>query len=164
MKKKSLSDFGVIGLAVMGSNLARNVESRGFSVSLYNRSYEKTEEFMGEFGDGQFTSTKNIKAFVQSIKAPRKIMIMVKAGGAVDAVIASLLPHIKKGDVIIDGGNSFYKDTQKRFEQLKEKGIHYVGCGVSGGEEGALHGPSLMLGGSKAGWKSIKNIMESIAA
>lgn len=161
---KSLSDFGVIGLAVMGSNLARNVESRGFSVSLYNRSYEKTEMFMGEFGDDNFVSSKTIKSFVASIKRPRKIMIMVKAGGAVDAVIESLLPHLKKGDVIIDGGNSFYKDTQRRFLELKEKGIHYVGCGVSGGEEGALHGPSLMPGGSKTGWKSIKKIMESIAA
>jgi len=163
MKKNNLSDFGLIGLAVMGSNLARNVESRGFSVSVYNRSFDKTEHFLQEF-KGNFKGFESLQKFVKSLNRPRKIMIMVAAGDPVDAVIQSLLPFLQKGDIIIDGGNSYYKDTQRREAALKEKGILFMGCGVSGGEEGALHGPSLMPGGSKEAWKAVKPILSKIAA
>lgn len=162
--KKASSDIGIIGLGVMGSNLARNIESRGYAVSVYNRSFEKTRSFLSTFDADNFEGHRSLKSFVASLKRPRKVMIMVKAGGPVDAVIKKILPYLQKGDVIIDGGNSFYKDTQRRSAALKKKGIHYLGCGVSGGEDGALHGPSLMPGGSKAGWNAAKRILESIAA
>jgi len=158
------ADFGIIGLGPMGANLARNIESRGFSVSVYNRSYDKTKAFLDQYDGGDFVGSKTIQDFVQNLATPRKIMIMVKAGDPVDAVIKQLEPHLKKGDVIIDGGNSFYKDTQRRFAYLKKKKIHYIGCGVSGGEDGALYGPSLMPGGSKAAYKKVSRILESIAA
>lgn len=159
----SQTDFGLIGLGTMGAALARNVESRGFAVSVYNRHFDKTKAFL-KAHDGNFVGPKSLKVFVQSIKRPRKIMIMVKAGPAVDAVIESLFPHLQKGDIIVDGGNSFYKDTKRRETDLKKKGILLMGCGVSGGEEGALKGPSLMPGGSKKAWKTMKPILESIAA
>jgi len=165
MKKgEKKSDFGLIGLGVMGQNLARNVASHGYKASVYNRSYDKTKSFLAEFGEEDFSGYKKYRQFVQSIKRPRKIMIMVKAGAPVDYVIADIKPYLQKGDVVIDGGNSFYKDTQRRTVELKKKGIHFVGCGVSGGEEGALKGPSLMPGGSKAAWKTIKPIITKIAA
>lgn len=161
---KPTSDIGVIGLGTMGASIARNIASRGFFVSVYNRSSEKTDAFMDVHGVEGFIAAKTMKAFVASIKTPRKIMIMIKSGGPVDAVIASLLPHLDKGDIIVDGGNSFYKDTQRRFEELKKKYIQYIGCGVSGGEEGALCGPSLMPGGSKRAWRATKKIFEAVAA
>jgi len=165
MKKgEKQSDFGLIGLGVMGQNLARNVASHGYHVSVYNRSFDKTKSFLAEFGREDFSGYKKYRQFVGSLKRPRKIMIMVKAGAPVDYVIADIKPYLQKGDVIIDGGNSFYKDTQRRTAELKKKSIHFVGCGVSGGEEGALNGPSLMPGGSKAAWRSIKPIMTKIAA
>ncbi|MSU75457.1 MAG: NADP-dependent phosphogluconate dehydrogenase [Candidatus Magasanikbacteria bacterium] len=170
----SQSDLGLIGLAVMGSNLARNFASRGFSVSVYNRSRERTDEFIKEFGNltppvspparGELIGTYDYKTFVKSIKRSRKIMVMVKAGAPVDGVIADLLPHLEAGDIIIDGGNSNYRDTQRRCKELSSKGIHFVGCGVSGGEEGALKGPSIMPGGTKEAWKALKQYLEAIAA
>ncbi len=164
-----LSDLGLIGLAVMGSNLARNFASRGFTVSVYNRSPERTNEFIKEFGNEKLVGTFDYVQFVRSLKRPRKIMVMVKAGAAVDGVIADLLPYLQAGDIIIDGGNSHYRDTQRRSKELVAsatggKKIHFVGCGVSGGEEGALHGPSLMPGGSKEAWQQIKVYYQAIAA
>ncbi|MBT4220929.1 MAG: NADP-dependent phosphogluconate dehydrogenase [Candidatus Magasanikbacteria bacterium] len=159
-----LTDFGLIGLGVMGSALSRNVESRGYKVSVYNRNYKKTEAFLKEYAHEQFVGAKDYKTFVRSIARPRKIMIMVKAGAPVDAVITDLVPHLQKGDIIIDGGNSHYTDTDRRVAALKEKGLLFLGCGVSGGEEGALRGPSLMPGGSKLAYKSMKKIFTAIAA
>lgn len=163
MPNKLTGDLGLIGLGVMGANLARNVESRGFSVSVYNRSSQKTEQFLIDY-EGDFTGFVDIKTFVASLKRPRRIMVMVKAGEPVDAVIKSLLPYMQKGDVIVDGGNSYYKDTCRREASLKKKGILFMGCGVSGGEEGALSGPSLMPGGSVQAWKAMKPIFTKIAA
>ncbi len=161
MKK---TDFGLIGLGVMGSSLARNIESRGFSVSVYNRSFDKTQKFLKEFSENNFVGQKSLKKFVESIKPPRKIMIMVKAGPAVDAVIKQLMPYLGKGDILIDGGNSYYRDTERRVEELKKKKIGFLGVGVSGGEEGALKGPSIMPGGSKQAWQKSRKIFESISA
>ncbi len=161
--KKRLSDFGLIGLGTMGQALARNVESRGFVVSVYNRSHEKTEKFLKEF-EGNFQGLEQVGAFVRSIERPRKIMIMVKDGKPVDMVINGLMSHLDNGDIIIDGGNSYYRDTQRRFESCKKQGIQYIGCGVSGGEEGALNGPSLMPGGNKGAYRSVKKIFEAISA
>lgn len=158
------SDFGLIGLGVMGQNLARNVSSKGFRTSVYNRTASVTDAFIAAHGGDLLVGHKTMKAFVRSLRGPKKILIMVKAGPAVDAVIKELLPHLKKGDVVLDGGNSNYRDTQRRYEMLKKKGIHFVGCGVSGGEEGALNGPSLMPGGSKQAWTRIKKILTAIAA
>ena len=157
------SDVGLIGLGTMGQALARNIESRGFSVSVYNRSHETTEEFTKEF-EGNLRGFKQVGAFVRSIARPRKIMIMVKDGKPVDMVINGLLVHLDKGDIIIDGGNSYYRDTERRFDLCKAHGIQYLGCGVSGGEEGALNGPSLMPGGSKGAYRSTKKLFEAIAA
>lgn len=162
---KDLAHIGVIGLGTMGANLARNFASRDYRVAVYNRSSEKTEQFMIDYHEeGNFVANVELKAFVASLKRPRKIMIMVKAGQAVDAVIDNLLPYLEKGDIIIDGGNSLYKHTQDRLAYLKEKGIHFMGVGVSGGEEGALHGPSMMPGGTKQAWRSLKPIFEAAAA
>ncbi|MBN2616993.1 MAG: decarboxylating NADP(+)-dependent phosphogluconate dehydrogenase [Spirochaetales bacterium] len=161
----SKMDVGVIGLAVMGENLALNIESRGYSVSVYNRTYSKTEEFIkGRAKDKNFKGFKDIKDFVESLNTPRKIILMVKAGEVVDSTINLVSSYLNKGDVIVDGGNSDYRDTESRVENLKEKGIIFVGSGVSGGEEGALLGPSLMPGGNPEGWPLIKNIFTDISA
>lgn len=157
--------FGVIGLAVMGENLALNVERNGFPVAVYNRSREKTDRFMAERAGG-----KNIKAaysleeFVQSLERPRRILVMVKAGGPVDAVIGQLKPLLEEGDMIIDGGNSLYEDTERRVKELEPTGLGFIGMGVSGGEEGALNGPSLMPGGTRAAYAEIEHILTKIAA
>lgn len=161
---KNFSDFGLLGLGVMGANLARNVASRNFKVSVFNRSFDKTEEFITEFGSENLVGEKTLASFVNSIKRPRKIMIMVKAGQAVDEVIKSLQPLLEKGDIIIDGGNSNYLDTRRRFVELKKVGLNFMGCGVSGGEDGALNGPSLMPGGNKESWNRTRKIFEAIAA
>ncbi|HEY4602324.1 MAG TPA: NADP-dependent phosphogluconate dehydrogenase [Cerasibacillus sp.] len=156
--------IGVIGLAVMGKNLALNMESKGFSVSVYNRSREKTDQMMAEAADKQVVATYSIKEFIDSLEKPRKIMLMVKAGGPTDAMIEQLLPHLEKGDILIDGGNANFEDTQRRNKKLSELGIHFIGTGVSGGEEGALYGPSLMPGGQKEAHALVKPILEAIAA
>ncbi|MFI2983254.1 NADP-dependent phosphogluconate dehydrogenase [Bacillus velezensis] len=160
----SKQQIGVIGLAVMGKNLALNIESRGFSVSVYNRSSSKTEEFLEEAKGKNVVGTYSIEEFVQSLVTPRKILLMVKAGTATDATIQSLLPHLEKDDILIDGGNTYYKDTQRRNKELAESGIHFIGTGVSGGEEGALKGPSIMPGGQKEAHELVKPILEAISA
>src|SRR3989454_851072 len=158
-------DIGLIGLAVMGENLALNVESKGFTVAVFNRTTEVTEKFEAGRAKGKnIQATRTMEEFVGALKQPRKAMIMVKAGAPVDAVINQLAPLLEKGDVIIDGGNSLFTDTQRRCKDLEDRGIHFVGCGVSGGEEGALKGPSLMPGGSRESWEMIAPIFRKIAA
>ncbi|CAM3745922.1 NADP-dependent phosphogluconate dehydrogenase [Aeromicrobium ponti] len=158
------SQFGVIGLAVMGKNLAMNIESRGYTVSVYNRSREKTDEMLKEVEGRNFKGTYTIEEFVDSLEKPRKIMLMVKAGGPTDATIEQLKPLLDKGDILIDGGNTFFVDTQRRNKELSELGIHFIGTGVSGGEEGALKGPSIMPGGQKEAYELVAPIFKDIAA
>ncbi|MBE2202900.1 MAG: decarboxylating NADP(+)-dependent phosphogluconate dehydrogenase [Chthoniobacterales bacterium] len=159
------SDIGLIGLAVMGENLVLNMESRGFKVSVFNRTTAVTEKFAAGRARGKnIVPTKTLEEFVRSLARPRKAQIMVKAGAPVDAVIGQLLPLLEPGDVIIDGGNSLWTDTQRREKALREKGIHFFGVGISGGEEGALKGPSIMPGGSKEGWAALEPIYTRIAA
>ncbi len=158
-------DIGLIGLAVMGENLALNMESKGFSVAVFNRTTEVTEKFASGRGQGKnIQPTRTMEEFVAALKKPRKAMIMVKAGAPVDAVINQVAPLMEEGDVIIDGGNSLFTDTQRRGKELEDKRIHFVGMGVSGGEEGALKGPSLMPGGSRESWEIIAPIFRKIAA
>jgi len=156
--------IGVIGLAVMGKNLALNIESRGFSISVYNRSVEKTEEFLKEAEGKNVVGAFSIEDFVNSLETPRKILIMVKAGAPTDSTIEALLPYLDKGDILIDGGNTYYKDTQRRNKTLSDSGIHFIGTGVSGGEEGALNGPSIMPGGQAEAFELVKPIFEAISA
>ncbi|MGM0522796.1 MAG: NADP-dependent phosphogluconate dehydrogenase [Bacillota bacterium] len=157
--------FGVIGLAVMGKNLALNVESRGYSVSVFNRTYKKTEDFMANEAKGKnFFGAETIEEFVDSLEKPRKIMLMVKAGPATDKTIETLRPLLDEGDIIIDGGNTFFQDTIRRNKELDESGIHFIGTGVSGGEEGALKGPSIMPGGQAEAYKHVAPILEAISA
>ncbi len=157
--------FGITGLAVMGANLARNVARRGISVAVHNRTNAKTDEFMSEFGgEGHFVPAADTAAFVGAIKPPRAIMIMVKAGQPVDDVIAELLPHLSPGDILIDGGNSFFADTRRRTKDIESKGFRYIGTGVSGGEEGALLGPSIMPGGTQEAYRLIEPVLTQIAA
>ncbi|MBW4647753.1 MAG: NADP-dependent phosphogluconate dehydrogenase [Kastovskya adunca ATA6-11-RM4] len=161
----SQPSFGVIGLAVMGENLALNVESRGFPVAVYNRTAAKTEEFMAKRAPGKnVTATYSVEEFVNALERPRKILVMVKAGKPVDAVIAQLKPLLDPGDMIIDGGNSLYNDTERRTQELEATGLGFVGMGVSGGEEGALHGPSLMPGGTDTAYQELEPILTKIAA
>jgi 6-phosphogluconate dehydrogenase len=157
--------FGVIGLAVMGENLALNVERNGFPIAVYNRSREKTDKFMAERAVGKnVVATYSLEAFVQSLERPRKILIMVKAGAPVDAVIEQLKPLLDQGDILIDGGNSLYSDTQRRAAELESEKFTFIGMGVSGGEEGALNGPSLMPGGTASAYKYLEPILTKIAA
>ncbi|MEY3393823.1 MAG: decarboxylating NADP(+)-dependent phosphogluconate dehydrogenase [Verrucomicrobiota bacterium] len=160
----SNSDFGLIGLAVMGQNLVLNVESRGFQVSVYNRTGSVTNEFVAKHPGKKLVGEETLEGFVRSLASPRKIMIMVKAGGPVDAVIESLIPLLDKGDIIIDGGNSLYTDTERRDKWLGDLGFRFIGAGVSGGEEGARKGPSIMPGGPTSTWDVMKPIFESISA
>jgi 6-phosphogluconate dehydrogenase len=158
-------DIGLIGLAVMGENLVLNMESKGFAVAVFNRTWEVTEKFANGKAKGKnIQPTRTMEEFVAALKRPRKAMIMVKAGAPVDAVIGQLAPLLEKGDAIIDGGNSLFTDTQRRCKDLEGRGIHFVGCGVSGGEEGALKGPSLMPGGPRESWEMIAPIFRKIAA
>jgi 6-phosphogluconate dehydrogenase len=158
-------DFGLIGLAVMGQNLALNIESKGFSVAVYNRTTARTQEFMAERAKGKnFVGPEKLEDFVAALKRPRKIMLMVKAGQPVDDFVEQLLPLLDKGDLIIDGGNSHFPDTIRRNKMLAEKGILYIGTGVSGGEEGALHGPSIMPGGQPQAYQLVESILTTIAA
>ncbi|PQJ30124.1 decarboxylating NADP(+)-dependent phosphogluconate dehydrogenase [Rubritalea profundi] len=160
----SKSDFGLIGLAVMGQNLVLNVESRGFQVSVYNRTTSVTDQFIAANPDKNLVGAQSLEEFVQSLATPRKIQIMVKAGGPVDAVIESLIPLLDQDDIIIDGGNTLYTDTERREKYLSEKGFRFIGAGVSGGEEGALKGPSIMPGGPASTWAIMQPIFESISA
>lgn len=161
---KSESDFGLIGLAVMGQNLVLNVESRGFTVSVYNRTPTVTDTFVARHPGKRLVGTATLEAFVASLARPRKIMLMVKAGAAVDAVIESLIPLLETDDIVIDGGNSLYTDTERRDAWLSEKGLRFIGAGVSGGEEGARKGPAIMPGGPASTWQVMRPIFESIAA
>lgn len=157
--------FGVIGLAVMGENLALNVERNGFPVAVYNRTAEKTREFMQKRAQGKnVKDTYSLEEFVGALERPRRILVMVKAGGPVDAVIQQLKPLLEDDDMIIDGGNSLYEDTERRVKELESTGLSFIGMGVSGGEEGALNGPSLMPGGTRAAYDSIEPIVTKIAA
>ena len=162
---KQISDIGLVGLAVMGENLVLNMESKGFSVSVYNRTVEKVERFVNGRGKGKkIYGASTIQDLVASLKRPRKVMLMVKAGQAVDDFIEMLLPYLEEGDIIIDGGNTHFPDTNRRTKYLESKGLLYIGTGVSGGEEGALTGPSIMPGGSKAAWPHVKPILQAISA
>ncbi len=160
----SKQDIGVIGLAVMGKNLALNIESRGFSVSVYNRSREKTDDMLEETKGKNVVGTYSIEEFVESLKPPRRIIIMVKAGKPVDDTIEQLKEHISKGDIIIDAGNSFYGDTIRRSKELEAQGYRFIGTGVSGGEEGALKGPAIMPGGEREVYDIVAPILTAISA
>jgi len=156
--------FGVIGLAVMGKNLAMNIESRGYGVSVYNRSKDKTEKLLAETKGRNITGTYSMEEFVESLQRPRKIMMMVKAGAPTDATIEQVIPLLDKGDILIDGGNAYFVDTQRRNKKLSELGIHFIGAGVSGGEEGALKGPAIMPGGQKEAYDLVAPIFKDISA
>lgn len=164
----STADIGLIGLAVMGSNLALNIAEKGYTIAVHNRTASKIDDFMvtaKEQGlDGKVVPKADLADFIQTIKRPRSIIIMVKAGQPVDDMIEQLLPHLEQGDAIIECGNSLYTDTQRRFDYLKPKNIGYLGVGVSGGEEGARHGPSIMVGGSKEQWHNAEGVLTAIAA
>lgn len=160
----SKQQIGVVGMAVMGRNLALNIESRGYSVSIFNRSREKTDEVVAENPGKKLVPHYTIEEFVSSLEKPRRILLMVQAGEATDKTIASLTPHLDKGDILIDGGNTFYKDTIRRNRELSEQGFNFIGTGVSGGEEGALKGPSIMPGGQKEAYELVAPILTEIAA
>jgi len=160
-----LSDIGLIGLAVMGENLVLNMESKGFTVSVFNRSTQKVDDFLSGRAKGKnIKGTHSIEELVGSLERPRKVMLMIKAGSAVDDMINTLIPILSPGDIIIDGGNTHFPDTNRRTALVESKGLLYIGTGVSGGEEGALLGPSIMPGGSKAAWPFVKPIFQAIAA
>jgi len=159
------ADIGVVGLAVMGENLVLNMESKGFTVACFNRTVSKVDDFInGRAGGKNIVGTHSVEELCDALAAPRKIMLMVKAGSAVDAFIEQLLPHLDEGDIVIDGGNSHFPDTIRRTAYLEEKGFRYIGTGVSGGEEVALLGPSIMPGGSPEAWPHVKPILQAIAA
>jgi 6-phosphogluconate dehydrogenase len=162
---KTKSDIGLVGLAVMGENLVLNIESKGFTVTAYNRSYNKVEHFLNGRAQGKnIRGAHDIESLVSSLEKPRKVMLMVKAGRVVDDYIEQLIPHLEQGDIIIDGGNTHYPDSNRRTEYLESKGLLYIGTGVSGGEEGALKGPSIMPGGSVEAWPAVKEIFQAISA
>ena len=160
----SKQQIGVVGMAVMGKNLALNIESRGYSVALYNRTASKTEDVVKEHPEKNFKPTYSIEEFVASLEKPRRIIMMVQAGKGTDATIQALLPHLDKGDILVDGGNTFFKDTIRRNEELANSGINFIGTGVSGGEEGALKGPSIMPGGQKEAYELIAPVLKEISA
>jgi len=159
------ADIGLIGLAVMGENLVMNMESKGFTVAVYNRTTSKVKDFVEGRAKGlNIIGAYSIEELVANLKKPRRIMMMVKAGAAVDALIDTLIPYLEEGDILIDGGNSHFPDTIRRTQYVESKGLLYVGCGVSGGEEGALNGPSMMPGGSPAAWQHVKDVFQAICA
>ena len=157
-------NLGLIGLGVMGKALARNIASHGFTVSVWNRSYDKIPAFVQEFGEDSFYAPKDFEDFVESLEKPRKVILMVPAGPATQAVIDQLLPVLEPGDCIMDGGNAHFKETEALQAQLSAKGLHFLGCGVSGGEEGALRGPSIMPGGNPEAWEAFEDVLKAIAA
>src|SRR5579863_7806598 len=162
---KETCDIGLIGLAVMGQNLVLNMNDHGYKVAVFNRTVSKVDDFISNEAKGtQVVGAHSIPELVESLKKPRRVMLMVKAGDTVDHMIDSLTPHLDKGDIIIDGGNSHYPDTNRRTRDLAAKGILFIGTGVSGGEEGARHGPSIMPGGNPAAWPHVKEIFQAIAA
>ncbi|NQU54309.1 MAG: decarboxylating NADP(+)-dependent phosphogluconate dehydrogenase, partial [Bacteroidetes bacterium] len=162
---KKLADIGLIGLAVMGENLVLNMESKGFTVGVFNRTVSKVDDFMNGRGAGKnFIGAQSIEELCASLEKPRKVMMLVKAGKPVDAFIDLIMPHLEPGDIIIDGGNSHFPDTIRRAKYVESKGFLYIGTGVSGGEEGALLGPSIMPGGSPEAWPAVKDIFQAISA
>ena len=165
----SHATFGLIGLGVMGKSLSLNIAENGFSLAVYNRTEGDEAQVVENFiADPNTFDTisgfTDLKQFIQSLERPRKILIMIKSGPPVDAVIDQLKPLLDSGDIVIDGGNSFFKDTRRRFEDLQKSGIHFIGCGISGGEEGARKGPSLMPGGTEVAYSEVKQVLEAIAA
>ena len=163
--KSESAKVGVIGLAVMGSNLARNFARHGHAVALYNRTQARTDELVRAHGsEGRFLPAASIEDFVASLERPRRIIIMVKAGAGTDATIDALLPHLAQGDIVVDGGNAYFEDTRRREAALRAQGFHFVGAGISGGEEGALLGPSIMPGGSSESYAALGPLLEDIAA
>ena len=159
------AQVGVVGLAVMGSNLARNFARHGHTVALYNRTQARTDQLVAAHGEeGRFLPSASVQRFVASLERPRRILIMVKAGPPTDATIDGLLPHLEPGDIVVDGGNAHYEDTRRREAALRERGLHFVGAGISGGEEGALLGPSIMPGGSRESYAALGPLLEGIAA
>ena len=162
---EQLAQVGVIGMAVMGSNLARNLARRGFRVALYNRTTARTDEVIALHGsEGDFAPFHELADFVASLERPRRVILMVKAGGPTDATIDALVPLLEKGDIVVDGGNSFFQDTRRREQRLRDLGLHFIGAGISGGEVGALEGPSIMPGGSPESYEALGPILERIAA
>ena len=160
-----LCDIGLIGLAVMGENLALNIESRGYRVAVFNRTTSKVDEFMaGRAAGKRFAGCHSVAELVKNLAAPRKVLLMVKAGAAVDEFIEQIIPLLSPGDIIIDGGNTHFADTERRTAYVESKGLLYIGTGVSGGEEGALKGPSIMPGGSEKAWPAVKPIFQAISA
>ena len=158
-------DIGIIGLGVMGKNIVLNIEDKGYSVSVYNRTYEKTKNFMKNEAKGKnIFPFSSIESLLNSLRSPKKILLMIKAGQPVDDMIGKLTPYLDEGDIIIDGGNTYYLDTSRRIKKLKEKKILYLGMGISGGEEGALKGPSIMPGGSRQAYDMVKEMLGNIAA
>lgn len=159
------AQIGVTGLAVMGRNLARNFARNGYTVAVHNRTVARTNALVEEFGhEGSFVAAETAKEFVEALERPRRLMIMVKAGEPTDAVIQEFAPLLEPGDMIIDGGNAHFADTRRRERDLRGQGIHFVGTGVSGGEEGALNGPSIMPGGSRESYASLGPMLEKISA
>ena len=158
-------DIGLIGLAVMGQNLVLNMNDHGYRVAVFNRTVSKVDDFISDEAKGtEVAGAHSIEELAQALKKPRRVMLMVKAGETVDQMIESLVPHLEKGDIIIDGGNSHYPDTNRRTKSLADRGILFIGTGVSGGEEGARNGPSIMPGGNPAAWPHVKEIFQAIAA
>ena len=158
-------DIGLIGLAVMGQNLVLNMNDHGYKVAVFNRTVSKVDDFINNEAKGtQVVGTHSIAELTQALKRPRRVMLMVKAGDTVDHMIDSLLPHLEPGDIIIDGGNSHWPDSSRRTKYLADKGLLFIGTGVSGGEEGARHGPSIMPGGNPKAWPYVKEIFQAIAA
>ncbi|HVV43955.1 MAG TPA: decarboxylating NADP(+)-dependent phosphogluconate dehydrogenase, partial [Bryobacteraceae bacterium] len=163
--QKETCDIGLIGLAVMGQNLVLNMNDHGFKVAVYNRTVSKVDEFINNEAKGtEIVGAHSIPEFIAALKRPRRVMMLVKAGQAVDDTIESVLPHLEAGDIVIDGGNSLFTDSNRRVAALAERGILFIGTGVSGGEEGARKGPSIMPGGSPEAWPHVKAIFQSIAA
>ena len=163
-EKHNAGDFGIIGLAVMGANLALNIEEHGFTVAVWNRRTERMQRFISDHAGKRFIPAKTLEELVAALERPRKIMIMIKAGEPIDIMVENLMPLLDKGDILLDGGNSWFKDTQRRAAALEQEAIHYFGVGVSGGEEGARSGPSLMPGGPAEAYGQITTVLESIAA
>ncbi len=163
MATKALAQFGMIGLGVMGRNLALNINDRGYPIAVWNYEPEWVDEFVSNNPEREIVGTKTFEDFVRSLERPRRVMMMIK-DGAQDITIQKLTPLLDKGDIIIDGGNSWFKDTQRREQELTAKGLNFFGCGVSGGEEGARNGPSLMPGGKKEAYEHVRPVFEAIAA
>ena len=162
--KTGTAQIGVVGMAVMGSNLARNFASKGFKTAIFNRSYAKTAAVLEAHPEAEFIGSESVEEFVDSLEKPRRIIMMVKAGPATDATIETLIPHLDQGDIVIDGGNTYFPDTRRREKMMAEKGFNFIGCGISGGEEGALLGPSMMPGGPKDSYAHVGPILEKVAA